>query len=425
MMIELGQNIAEFEFSLNDFVGVLLFSEIPTTLIYSDTNKNPIIKEWVDCTDDGNINRSFYFKSTKALLKQFLDGDISHQDFINKSVDGLLYFEDKSSEESIRKFVISIIGLPADYKSSFDFYYKSEYGVDEEKIIKYFELGSVKLDISKTNEVKDIATFRNVETYNIHLESSLGVGYGTIKTETLAKILFGFEKFYKDISLDFLRGKQRGELRPSVKEKEEYDPFITTQIYLQKAESYSVFIKPVYSIYNLFNKTSDTELIAEKLFNLIISSQKEDTLKIEYNNYSEFVFKSYKQFLKNIYEDELKIDLFWYSPTTRSNLNSKITYVIADNILLNIDNLSIVEEDTLVLLGKFEALNCNTRHFEFFSNSREHFKGYIGREIDEDLKMINFVNLYEVEILRKIVKEGGVKEAKITNTIIKLKIKLE
>lgn len=139
MMIELGQNIAEFEFSLNDFVGVLLFSEIPTTLIYSDTNKNPIIKEWVDCTDDGNINRSFYFKSTKALLKQFLDGDISHQDFINKSVDGLLYFEDKSSEESIRKFVISIIGLPADYKSSFDFYYKSEYGVDEEKIIKYFE----------------------------------------------------------------------------------------------------------------------------------------------------------------------------------------------------------------------------------------------------------------------------------------------
>ena len=346
-MIELGQNIAEFEFSLNDFVGVLLFSEIPTTLIYSDTNKNPIIKEWVDCTDDGNINRSFYFKSTKALLKQFLDGDISHQDFINKSVDGLLYFEDKSSEESIRKFVISIIGLPADYKSSFDFYYKSEYGVDEEKIIKYFELGSVKLDISKTNEVKDIATFRNVETYNIHLESSLGVGYGTIKTETLAKILFGFEKFYKDISLDFLRGKQRGELRPSVKEKEEYDPFMTTEISLQKAESQIVFIKPVYSIYNLFNKTSDTELIAEKLFNLIISSQKEDTLKIEYNNYSEFVFKSYKQFLKNIYEDELKIDLFWYSPTTRSNLNSKITYVIADNILLNIDNLSIVEEDTL------------------------------------------------------------------------------
>lgn len=424
-MIEFGQNINEFSFHLNEYVGVLLFSEFPTTIIFSDLNNDPIVKEWVDCSDNENINRSFYFKSNKTLLKEFIEGSLSHQDFVNNSTDGLLYFEDNLKGEIINKFVISTIGLPVEYMPSFDFFFKSEYGVEMDLIWNYFELENVKSTKNNFEEIKDIATKKNVETYNLHLENSSGVGYGTIDTEILGKTLLEFEKLYKDISLDFIKGNLRGEARYTSKEKEELDPYTSTQTYLKRAGSYSILIKPANSMNNLFQQTSDTQLIAVQLFNLIENSQSTEKLMLEYKKHSEFAMRSFKQFLKMIYENSLKMDLLWFNPTTKKELFNKLTYVIANNILLNIETLNVVDEDLLPLTGKFEAFNCNTRHFEFFTNTKEHFKGYLGREVDTELKLINFINLYKVEILRKTVKVAGQQDAKISNTIVKLETDLK
>jgi hypothetical protein len=172
------------------------------------------------------------------------------------------------------------------------------------------------------------------------------------------------------------------------------------------------------SRYNLFNETSDTELIAQKVFSLIANSNKPELLQSEYTLHSDFTINSYKGFLKQIYEMELDIELNWFSPLTRNEFNEGLDYRTANKILENIENLNVQSEDNFSKKGKFRAINCDTGHFIFSSNDNEQFTGYFDKQIKEGSELITFVSIYEVSISRKILKEPGRVDAKIIDTII-------
>ncbi|ENA1815691.1 hypothetical protein ABF174_002330 [Flavobacterium psychrophilum] len=414
----LGIHTEKLELPPNEFVGNLLFAEFSTTVIFSDEDNNPIVKEWVDCSDDGKIDRYFYYKSSKFWLKKFINGDISHQDLILNSLDGLLHFQDESNSETSNNYILSNNYLPNQYKPSSDFFLNEDDAVEIDQIKDFFELEKVADDISIKETIKEISLAKKSETLNIHLHQGKGIGFGTVNTEILGKTLTKFDKLYRDVAFDILLGKNRGETKLTKSKKEKFNPYVSTEVYWNIAASYSVLIRPKNSEYDLFNNTSNTEIIAQRIFLLMNNSEDSELLKEEYLQHSDFTMNSYKAFLRNIYELELNLELNWFSPTNFNELDENINFKEANTRLKIIENLNVVNNDKFTKTGKFRALNCDTGHYNFVSNDNEQFNGYFDKLIKDGSDRINFIDIYEIKVSRQIKKEPGNSEAKITDTII-------
>lgn len=398
-----GILVNRFNIDLLESVGTLLFSEFPTTLVFSDTEKNPVIKEWVDSSDDGKTDRFFYYKTSKYLLKCFIDQKLPHQDLIMKAIDGLLYFQDIQNGNVIANYILSPIELPLQYKPSSDYYADAEDLVNSDIIYSYFKLQDEKTTVY--DMVKEISKLKKQETLNIHLLEGKGVGYGSIGSTILGNTLINFDGLYEEIGLDTFIGTTRGKVNKS--NKESFKPFVTTEVYERMAASYSLLIRPkdamIMGVKNVDTKTS--EIIFKKTFDLISHGLDIKDFQEEYKNHSDFTIESFKVFLEGIYSMGLDIELNWFNPENSKEWSQKIDYKNANIIITNIEKLEVINEETLIKIGKFREINLNTRHFTFLSNYEEEFKGYFDKSIKEDIATITFPVLYEIRIDRKTHKK--------------------
>lgn len=407
----------DFDLKIEKMIGVLLYREFPSTIVFVDSEKNPIIKEWVDCSDDGKIDRYYFFKTSRFHLKEYISGNLAHIGLIESACDGFLYFEDVTGKVTSNKTIISTRQLPFIYKPENDYYFEREEGVNTEEIEEYFNLKKVSDDETLISHIKDIANEKRAETYNLHILKGTGVGYGTINTEVLGKTLVKFEKFYKDIAHDYYLGKNRGELKLDKQAKDEIEVNSATEVYGNLAASYIVLIKPKAIQYEMFENKTDTEKIANLVFGLINSSANIEKIKEYYFQFSDFVINSYKEFLKEIYEDELNINLGWYSPNNKVEYKEDINFSKANRIISTIESLSFERKEEFAVRGKFRSINCDTRHFTFYSIKNEAFAGYFDKSIKDSTQITNFIDLFELKITRTILKEPGKKDA-TTNDII-------
>lgn len=413
-----GINTKELNLPIEKYIGTLLYEEIPTTLIFIDDDNNPIVREWVDCSEDGKIDRYFYFKTDVYWLKRFIEAEISHQDFILNAIDGFAYFQDKMKETVINNSILAINQLPNDYRSSSEFFLNKNDAIDLQQICEYFNLEKVETLISISDYVKNIANIKQSETLNLHLHHGNGVGFGTINTETLAKTLLKFDKFYKEVALDLYEGSNRGSITINAAKKQGLNEFISTEVYGNIAASYSVLIRPKAAQFNLFEEKTPTEKIADKIFSLIFNSTQIEPLEGEYVKHSDFTINSYKDFLKNVYELQLEIELNWFNPSNKEEHNIDIDYRSANKIIDNIENLNIESEDEFSIKGKFRSINCDTGHYTFITTDNEQFNGYFDKLIKDASEQITFISIYDVSINRKMIKEPGRVDAKLFDTII-------
>ncbi len=401
------------------FVGVLLFAEFPSTLVFADEFGNPIIKEWVDCSDDGAVDRYFFFLTEKYLLKNFLSGYISHYDFIKEAVDGLAYFHDVENNKIVERKVLSVNKLPKQYASSTSFFLSEKDVPDVELIKGYFKLNNeVSPNIPHADQIKDIASSKKTETLNLHLNHGYGVGYGTVNTEILGRTLLRFDKFYKDVALDYFEGSNRGAIQMTASKKQELNPFISTEVYGNIAASYSVLLRPKATQFDMFQEVSPGEEITNKIFKLLENSSEVKLLENEYLRHSDFTINSYKEFLKNIYELQLDVELNWYSPISDNLKKQVVNYTSANKYLYNIENLNVETEDQFTIKGKFRAINCDTGHYTFINTDNEQFTGYFDKLVKEASEQINFISIYNIKINRKVIKEPGRVDARLVDTII-------
>ncbi|MBP1631631.1 MAG: hypothetical protein H6Q15_2524 [Bacteroidetes bacterium] len=412
-----GIETSSLNLSINKLVGTLLFAEFPTTIVYSDNDNNPIIKEWVDCSTDGKIDRFFYYRTSKVYLKKFILGLINHQAFIEHSIDGLLYFQDVDNNNPIRHFIISSGQLNNQYKPNSSYYFIYEDGVDTNEITAFFNLNSVLLTSSALSTTREVSFSKKSEIFNLHIIQGNGIGYGTISTDILGKTLLKFDRLYKNFGFDVLYGKSRGDTFLSQSKKNRFSPEVSTEVVIAEAASYSVFLKPISCQYNVYNSISDSESIAKKLFSLFINSDQLDLLGKEYLLHSDYTINAFREFLKNIYEIQQNIEFVWFDPLSRRNLHQVLNYHQADDILKNIDNLNISSIECFHKKGKFRALNCDTGHFVFATNEDEQYYGYIDKAIREGSETISFRTIYEIQISRQILKEAGRAAAKFSDVI--------
>lgn len=126
---------------IKEFVGVLMFPEYPSTMVYANQNENPLIKEWVDCSDDNKIDRYFYYNTTASCLKLFIEGEISHLELIKSATEGFVMLEDE--EDGQRLGMLKFIGvdkIPKNYLPHPDCQFSQSDCQDLHKIIKYFKI---------------------------------------------------------------------------------------------------------------------------------------------------------------------------------------------------------------------------------------------------------------------------------------------
>lgn len=418
-MIEIkGISLETLPFQIGNKIGTLLYQEFPVTTIYSNGEDYPIIREWVDC--EGKVDKYFLYRTTKENLKSFIDGDISQQELIINSINKIGFIVDERNKkiESIK--IISTSQLPIQYLPPYDSFFIYEDGVDTEKIVQFFNLDSLKIiPINLDGYLKELALNKKSEIFNIHLKEGQGVRLGRVDTDILGSTLLNFDTLYKEIVLDYYYGKNRGETQISPKEKKEKLLLVSTEVFTSKAASFSVYLKPKFSSQiDLFQSKTETEAIAESLFNLFKISKTEDSLKEHYLNYSDFVFNKYKKFLSKITQFDFNLDLNWTNQPTTSFLKEDFNLKLANDIINLIKKISTSQTENFKIKGKFRAINCDTRYFTFESLENEQYYGYFDKKIVESIFYLTFTNLYEISIDRTTRKEAGDFQSKISDTIV-------
>ncbi|WP_295116967.1 hypothetical protein [uncultured Chitinophaga sp.] len=407
-------SINDFPFTIKDFVGRVLFHEINTTSVFSSNENKIIIKEWVDCSDDGSIDRYFYYSSGKLQFRNFIQGKLSHLEFINGAEKGLLFFEDVKVDQVIQRSLTSVVDLPSQYKPEPAFKLQKSEVVDYEKIFEYFRLDNIDESTFHKQNVKVIADKDKSETYDLHIAEGFGVTHGTVESGILSKVLGSFDAFYKEISLDSIKGRDRGKLNFTQKDKSpdkvKLKELCSTLVYKSLAASFSVLIKPMATSLSNYNTTSMTEPAAINLFSLISSSTESKELIEEVTKYSSFTLAAYKDFVKVIHEQNLFVDLSWYNPQNDKKrgfvLNRDNSYSILDNI----ERLNTTQDDTVERKGKFRALNINSGSFSFTTEAGENFSGLVEKERRDGLYVINFIDKFSVSIRTTVQQLPGKKE---------------
>lgn len=414
----LGINLKELPYKITDFVGTLLFAHYPSTMLYSDENKNPIVKEWVDCSEDNSIDRFFYYSVERFNLKKFIDGEMLHIDLIHSSIQSYIVFQDIKENEVLNTTLLSIHSIPVNYRPSIDFSFDYNDSVDVIDIIDYFELDKIEIKEKTIELVKEISIKANSETIYIHLNKGKGIGLGTVNTEVFGKTLTHFDKLYKNVALDFLLGNDRGEISLEAKKNEEYLEFTETMIYGEKiTASYGFLLRPMISSQiDMFGETK-SQKIATKAFDLIKKSQDTENLHNEYVLHSGFTINSFKKLLEIVIKLQLNIDFNWFDPLNKNQISDNLDYKKANKIITDLDKLAITKSQDFKEKGKFRAVNCDTMHYSFISLGEQQYSGYFDKLIKENLVSINFLEIYEIKISRLMIKEAGKQDEKTTDTI--------
>lgn len=414
-MIELNKiSILDWPFQNIKLVGTVLFEEFGTTVIYSDNSNSVIVKEWVDCSSDGRIDRYFYYTTTKGDLKNFLTRNITHAELIKNALRGILFFEEVESARVLKRYLVYSDDLPAQYSPANDYLINEADVVDLEQIFNYFELYSFDENIVHQEQVRKLAEDNLSETFDIHIYEGFGVRHGTIESGTLSKVLNSFDHFYKEVSLDSIRGKGRGKLNLNAKGKSpdrvKLLELCSTVVYSKMAASFSLLVRPMSTALSEWNEVSISASIAHNMFLLLESSLSSDLLNEEVKKSSPYTINAYKDFVNALYDNGIAIDLDWYNPIKKIEKRFEFSRGNSLNILENIKNLSIISTASVEAIGKFRALNLNSGNFTFVTDLGDQYSGYIENERRDGMYSINFISDFKVVIDVTISLVPGKKE---------------
>jgi hypothetical protein len=397
-------------FDTNRAVGMLLYAEYPSTALFIEEGQ-PIVREWIDGADDGSVDTYFYFKSNSNNLRLFIDGGISHRTFVKAAEGQLYYIEDKTIDDIVLSSSVYASDFPSEY-------YPGEVFISPEEVVDMNEIsGAFRLYESRNTldeQVKHIAQDTGNETYNLHVTGT-GIGHGTIKTETLGRILVNFDSLFQEAALDQFVGKGSA----SKKQKDRYDQYISTQVYRNIAASYSILLKPKDRIFYQANSEGESDSsslrIAQKLFGLINQSLTSGLMNDRVSDYSPRLINAYRTFIQNIKESGVDLDFSWYNPESRIMHSAALTHNKSNEIFSNIESLSSTKEVKLTKIGKFDHINCSTGYFGFLSG--ETINGYFDLPLREEMRQVNFVDTYEVNINKLTIFIPGKSEPRIEHTL--------
>lgn len=446
-MIKLkGYDISNFPFPNLELVGVLLYHDFPSTVVYANDERNPVVFEWVDCSDDRNLHRYLVYKCTVNNLARYIEGQLSHLDLMKSAIDGFVISFDEQLEERSSFKIVPFCEIPSSYLPKKDIYFDLDEEVELDDVREFFNIThqihkvkekhlSTKLEpvpiirqnieaeiiespeLSQKDVLKNLAKEESSEVINMHIKEGDKIGFGTADTYVLGRLLTSIDDLYREVALDQAEGVDRDNLRSlNSKRGQSLYPKISTQVVLTKAASYSVFIKPI-EMFEHSDISQDSSVL-RKVFSLFNKSSNTSELSKVQDMFSPFVYRSYQDFLEVIKVANVDLECNFYDPVKEESIDQEFQYAKTLRLLENIKYLSTSEIEEIKLLVQFKALNCNTGHYTLRDNEASYLKGHFSQSIITSMAFLNFTDYYQVTIERKKIVSSEKTKAKIEDTIV-------
>lgn len=427
-----------------EIIGTLLYPEFPSTIVYSNKQGDPFILEWLDC-DSGDLNRYMLFRTDVELLNKFVSGRYSHKEFIKTSVREYVTVFDGTIKAPLNVHLLTFEQVPAEYLPEADVFFDRDDSFELTKVVEYFSLNTYRVsyddfipqvaepnqqtitlkgrkdhETAKYGNIEQLAEEHSTQVFNIHLQEGNNVQHGVAETSVLGHIITTFDALYKATALDVFQGKNRGNTKTFTSKKAKMLlPRISTEIFLQRAASFSVFLRPLIHGRQLtITDDLDTEQISKHLFNLLTNTQELQTLASTLFEYSSFVQKSYIEFLTTIKEKDVNVDYNYYSPYNKKRYKLDFNPEKAWSLLDSINKLTDFDSDEFSRIVRFVSLNCNTGHFSCEAKDKQLYYGHFDSLLRENMPNLNFTTIYEIKIRRTIKNISGREAPKTEDTIL-------
>jgi len=441
-----GYEVATFPFPDLDLVGILLYHDFPSTIVYAEDKQSPIIIEWVDCADDRKTHRYLAYKSSIKDLTKYIYGNLSHYNLIKSAADGLIVSYDEANGRRDNMQIIPFSKIPLSYLPKKDVYFESDEEVDLNDVIDFFnipvkknyysiiekeptfppsEITNEKVaierqllsEISQKELLKVVARQENSEVINMHIKEGSKIGFGTADTYVLGRLLITIDDLYRETALDHEEGVDRDNLRSiNSKRGQSLYPRISTRVVLAEAASYSVFIRPIET--DETSTDNHDHSILQKIFSLFSSSGDKTDLSKSKEHFSSYVYKSYQEFLEVIKLSNVDLECNFYNPFKEESIDQEFEYDKAIRLLENIRYLTTTETEKISLNIQFKALNTNTGHYTLKLKDGKQLKGHFDDLLTSLIPSLNFTDRYDVTISRAKINSTGSKKLKFEDTII-------
>jgi len=380
-------------------IGVILSRSMEIMSVYDDGNGNPLIKTWVDASDDGLTNRYIWFDVTKILLKNLLE---SHIDF-------------RTFEENPSSFQYHVVTVAANGRSSFpaavtrdelpETYWAKD-GVlfdpqetdDVPKLYRKFSLNEVRE--SDLEEVKSESKMLGHGVFYLHITKGKGVGYGLIDTFKLAHILNRINVLYREARLDLSYTATRGDLAQG-KKNEDKTADVSTDVRVFKRASFGIMLVPREA--NLFSREKiDNEAV--KVFELLNTVvQNEGATKL-LQEWSPFTVDAYQGLLKTVIDERMEFDFSWVK--SEEVIRYDITHDEAFELQKKIKAVEVHDITTSDERGFFTRLHTDTGYFQFETVEGAKYNGHLETLIKPNAGNLKFRVLYSVRIQKTLTKKA-------------------
>jgi len=145
-----GIKLKSFPFSNLERIGILLYPEYPTTVLYKTEQRSPLVIEWVDCSEQ-NIDRFLAYECSTTNLLQFFNGSLSHKNLIRSATKNLIVSFEGEVSSPVNPRIVHFEDLPIDYLPHEDVFFNKREAVEYDKILRSFNL-QIEADDYKIND---------------------------------------------------------------------------------------------------------------------------------------------------------------------------------------------------------------------------------------------------------------------------------
>lgn len=381
-----------------NYIGDMLSIAYPTTIVYENDRGLPVIVEWLDENDKGDLH--LIYESNISRLTEFINGLISHLELI-KSAERRQYYifhgDIENAQFERRKYKhIDQKSLPKPVS-----YFKPELSSDYESISRFFnvKISDQQENAEYFNVLKNHSKEQHSGLLRLHLNEGDKVGHGNVDTRALGRILMGFENLYHEVALDVIRGSDRNFKVNNLPEGISISDMSSTEAVIQEAASFSIYLRPKT---DTESNSEKYEYIGDEIFTNVtdvisLASSKKNLESIK-QEYSSDVFGSLIAFSNVIIENKVVLDMDYFNFRSNAKSRQVIKPSEAHTIHNNVSTSVIERHDKLDSEGKFTMLNTKTGYFYFRSKEGREFSGYVSHLLREGMKMFNFQDTYAVVI---------------------------
>lgn len=389
----------------------LIFFDGPLLTHFESVHKENFLFYWVDT--DENFNRWLVFRTSEALIDDYLNKAKSLLDLITNPDNGNIYKVDIDQELNFNNLAIVLLNdLPDSYLPDKNSFYTFKiYNSDE--------------------GLKEISKKENVGILQAYFNESSKVGKGTIDLEVLAPSLNDLNKINKGIRKAFINKEKAtyNSNRPKVlrKNNDKFDELAITQASSFKyfgntSRSFGALLKSSSQQSSLPNLMSLEDRYIEYFINFFKNSTNIETFLEFIKDIDKNVIDSYKKLLLIINKTKIQFNLNYQNSISNFSISKKINPSQAGEILRNIDNLVYDDSTDIYVTGRFTALHLKTGHYQFESVNEnqviEVSNGYLDADRKEVAWKIKWNKLYDVIIVRRQEKKMGQKKPRTVDTIV-------